>query len=198
MNPDFEHQNFDLRRKLASFCETVMRCVIQLEGTLAPNQVADTLPETARKLRAAVLAATDPEPCLIDLSGGLPKMETAPALSCTDATTRGFESPASSGKINSSVRAKRLSSALSAQMPCSSGGSSSTEADSMGSTAPSSAMSPRTAAQNSFARRTRLLTASGLVAGITPMSARKTSGQATLDFASSPPAGDGAGSQRAG
>jgi hypothetical protein len=47
----------------------------------------------------------------------------------------------------------------------------------------------------SYDRRIRLLIASGLIAGITPMSIRRRSPQQTLDFALSPLAGDGAANQ---
>lgn len=195
MNVDFEQ-----RRRIASFCDTAMRIVMVLED-VAPeaekgSRLRSEIEAAAKKLRSAVIAATDPL-CPLIQSGGSRETATEPVLSCTDAITVGSESPASGAKLNSSDPEKRSSCEPSEPTPCSSGGSSSTEADSRESTAPYSAMNPSTAAQNSFARRTRLLNASGLLAGITPTSARKTSGQATLDFASSPPAGDGAGSPAA-
>lgn len=195
MNVDFEQ-----RRRIASFCDTAMRIVMVLED-VAPeaekgSRLRSEIETAAKKPRSAVIAATDPL-CPFLQSGGSPKTATAPALSCTDDTTLGSESPASAAKLNSSDPERRSFCEPSEPTPCSSGESSSTEADSRESTAPSSAMSQRTAAQNSFARRTRLLTDYGLVAGITPTSARKTSGQTTLDFVSSPPAGDGAEPQGA-
>lgn len=63
------------------------------------------------------------------------------------------------------------------------------ESDSAGSIAPSSEMNRPTEAQTSFARRTRLLISSGLIAGITPTSIAKRSPQRTLDFAFKRPVG---------
>lgn len=52
----------DARRVLASMCESVMRCVLEIEGRHDSNginlQTAGQLDEIAKKLRAAVLAAT--------------------------------------------------------------------------------------------------------------------------------------------
>ncbi len=55
-----------------------------------------------------------------------------------------------------------------------------TTAAKSGSTAPHSETNRRTKAQTSFARRTALLTASGLVKGIIPMSMRRRSDQQIL------------------
>jgi hypothetical protein len=50
-------------------------------------------------------------------------------------------------------------------------------------------MKDRTKAANSYARRTRLLIACGLIRGITPTSIRKVLGAAIPDFVSSLPDG---------
>lgn len=55
----------------------------------------------------------------------------------------------------------------------------------------------KTKAAHSFDRRARLLTASGLVAGVIPTSMRRALGQRTLDFVLSPPAGADVGTQKA-
>jgi hypothetical protein len=57
--------------------------------------------------------------------------------------------------------------------------------DNKASTALSSVTKARTLAANSYAKRTQLLTASGLIAGITPTSIRVALPQETLDSASS-------------
>jgi hypothetical protein len=77
------------------------------------------------------------------------------------------------------------------------GESSSTTADSKASTVQCSAMNQRIAARTSYAKRIKLLIASGLIAGITPTSTRKRSPQRTLDFALSKPAGDTAAEPKA-
>lgn len=64
--------------------------------------------------------------------------------------------------------------------------------------APCSETKGHISVRNSFARRTRLLIASGLIAGITPTSIARRSPQRTLDFAFSKPAGGDAGERRAG
>lgn len=52
-------QEFDYRRKIASFCETTMRVVIKLEECVPADEGSrDTVRECAKKLRAAVMAAT--------------------------------------------------------------------------------------------------------------------------------------------
>ena len=77
-------------------------------------------------------------------------------------------------------------------MQCLRGESSSTTPVRQGLIAPCSAMRAEFGAATSFDRRTQLLIASGLVAGITPLSKRKRLPQETLDFASSQLAGDAA------
>jgi len=83
-------------------------------------------------------------------------------------------------------------------MPSLSGATSSTTAGKTGSTAPCSATKAPTDPQTSYAKRMRLLIASGLIAGITPSSERKRSAQRTLDFAFSEPGGDDAEERKAG
>lgn len=60
------------------------------------------------------------------------------------------------------------------------------------STAPCSEMSQSIKARNSYDRRIRLLTASGLIAGIIPTSMRQQSDQQILDFAFSQRDGESA------
>jgi hypothetical protein len=96
----------------------------------------------------------------------------------------------------SSVLERNSSFALSTPMRASSGVCSSMTvstieqaSDNQELTAPSSVTSRRIAARTLFVKRTQLLIASGLIAGITPTSTRKRSAQATLDFAFSKPDG---------
>jgi len=63
------------------------------------------------------------------------------------------------------------------------GETSTTTAASKESTVPYSATKAATGAATSYAKRMKLLIASGLIAGITPTSIRKRSAQRTLDFA---------------
>jgi hypothetical protein len=63
------------------------------------------------------------------------------------------------------------------------------ENDNKASTAPSFGTKDDTAARSVFVKRTRLLIASGLIAGITPTSIRNGSGQGWLALASLPPDG---------
>lgn len=51
--PAVDDPTFAYRRKLANMCETVMLRVVELEES------ADRMKEAAKKLRAAVMAATE-------------------------------------------------------------------------------------------------------------------------------------------
>jgi hypothetical protein len=106
-------------------------------------------------------------------------------------TTRDTDTPmdASDAMTSSSGQDESSCYALSVATPFSLGESSSMTADRKASTAPSSGMSRNTAARISYAKLTRLLMQSGLIAGITPMSIRRRSVQQTLAFVLSAPAG---------
>src|SRR5215207_3630943 len=93
---------------------------------------------------------------------------------------------------NSSDLEKRSCCEQPTQMPYSSGESSLTIAAKQESTAPSSETKGYVRVRNLYAKRIRLLMSSGLIAGITPTSIRKRSGQQTLDFAFCKPVGEGA------
>ena len=80
-------------------------------------------------------------------------------------------------------REKKLSSAQKQRMRCLCGDDSSMEAANAVSTAPYSEMRETIDPAILYARRMQSLIASGLVAGITPLSTRRQSPQATLDFA---------------
>lgn len=93
---------------------------------------------------------------------------------------------------------KSSSSERQKQMHFSFGGDSSTIPAKLASTALSSATNQRIEVPTSFDRRTRLLIASGLVAGITPMSIRRECGAEIPDFVSSWRGGADAGTRKAG
>jgi len=76
-------------------------------------------------------------------------------------------------------------------MPCLSGETSSTLPAKKELTVRYFGTNQNTKVANSYAKLTRLLMRSGLIAGITPTSTRRGSSQATLDFASSSQVGDG-------
>lgn len=84
----------------------------------------------------------------------------------------------------SSALVRNLCSGQTPVTPCSHGESSSTTRDRTASIARCSETRVQFEAVTSFDRRTRLLIASGLVAGITPLSKRKRLPQKTLDFVS--------------
>jgi hypothetical protein len=84
---------------------------------------------------------------------------------------------------NSSGQDKKLFLELSQEMQCSYGAGSLMTVDNPGLTALCSETRGRILARISFGKRIQLLTASGLIAGITPLSVAKRSNQATLDFA---------------
>lgn len=108
---------------------------------------------------------------------------------CTSATTQPIDTWMGASATDSLDLEKKLSLEPSPPMLFLRGDDSSTTQDSKASTAPSSGTNQRTVAQNSYGKRMRLLTASGLIAGITPTSTRRGSAQQTLDFAFWPPAG---------
>jgi hypothetical protein len=110
-------------------------------------------------------------------------MGTKPVSPCTSGTIAADSTPMAAGKPSSSVQGKRSFSGLRKRMQCGSGETSTTIAGSKGSIAPSLGMSQRIEARNSYAKRIKLLIASGLIAGITPTSTRKGSPQGILDFA---------------
>ncbi len=99
---------------------------------------------------------------------------------------------------NSSDQERRSSCEREQLMPSSSGDTSTTTPASRVSTARYSATSRAIRARALYAKRIKLLIDSGLVAGITPTSIRRRSPQQTLDFALSPPGGDGAAEPREG
>ncbi len=80
-------------------------------------------------------------------------------------------------------QAKKLSFAQKQEMQCLCGAGSSTAAANAVLTAPYSETKASIDPATLYTRRMKLLIASGLVAGITPMSERRRSPQATLDFA---------------
>ena len=79
--------------------------------------------------------------------------------------------------------ARKLSSVQKQRMQCLCGEDSLLPAENAESTAPFSETSQSIRARNLSDKRIKSLIASGLVAGITPMSVRKQSNQQTLDFA---------------
>ena len=124
------------------------------------------------------------------LSGGLRRMVTLIALNSMNDTTRLINTKTEDAGFCLLGQGKRSSSVPPKETPCSYGEDSKTTVANTASTVQCSAMKADTSAANSYARRMRLLIASGLVAGITPTSTRKRSPQATLDFALSPQDGD--------
>src|ERR1700743_907413 len=84
-----------------------------------------------------------------------------------------------------SAQARRLYCVPGRGMPTLPGETSSTTANRTECAAASSETSPYTKAQDSFDRRAQLLTASGLIAGVIPMSMRRLSGHGILAIASS-------------
>jgi hypothetical protein len=99
-------------------------------------------------------------------------------------------------RSNSLAQEKRLFCVQNELMPSSFGESSSTIPDSKELIVLCLEMNPHTAPQTLFAKRIRLLIASGLIVGITPTSTAKKSAQQTLDFAFSPLGGADADGQR--
>jgi hypothetical protein len=93
---------------------------------------------------------------------------------------------------------KRLYSEPKPLTPCLSGESSSTIADKQESTALCSGMKARIEAQTSYDKRIELLTASGLIAGITPLYVRKRLNPPTPASALLRLAGASAGAQNLG
>ena len=85
-----------------------------------------------------------------------------------------------------------------AETPSLCGGTLSTTQASKESIAPRSETKAGIGPATSYAKRIRLLIASGLIAGITPTSIRERSAQRTLDFVLSQPDGVGADGQREG
>lgn len=112
-------------------------------------------------------------------------------------TTLATDTPMGANATSLSAPEKKSCCEQSEQMPCLSGENSLTTADSRESTALFSGMRAATEAATSFDRRTRLLTASGLIAGTIHMLMHKLSGQQTLDFASSHRDGNAADEPRA-
>lgn len=100
--------------------------------------------------------------------------------------------PMVESELSSSDPEKRLSCEQLTLTPYLCGASSLMTADSKELTAPSFATNRRIAARNLYIKRMQLLTASGLIAGITPTSVRKQSVQRTLDIALSQPVGSDA------
>ncbi|WP_197483789.1 hypothetical protein [Ralstonia mannitolilytica] len=123
-------------------------------------------------------------------------MATLIALNSMSATTQPTDTPMDGNESCSSAQAKKSSYEPAREMPSSPGESSKTTVGSKASIAPSSGTSHDTAVRNSFAKRMRLLIASGLIAGITPTSIAKRWPQGTLDFAFSQPDGNDADGQR--
>ena len=122
-------------------------------------------------------------------SGGSQRTETLTASNSMSGTIVANGTPTDELVSNSSDQEKKSSSERLEETPFLFGENSSTTADSKGSTARFSETSQYIAARNSYVRRIRLLIASGLIAGITPMCVRKRSSQLTLDFALSRPGG---------
>jgi hypothetical protein len=120
-------------------------------------------------------------------------METLTVSTSTNGITRLGTTLTDESASSSSALVKRLCSEPSGLMPSLSGGTSSMTAAKKESTAPSSVTKDAAYHRASYAKRIRLLIASGLVAGITPTSIRKRSPQRILDFALSRPAADAAG-----
>jgi hypothetical protein len=110
-------------------------------------------------------------------------METLTALNSMSGITAATNMRMAENEKFSSAPVKKSFSEPSTQMPCSLGDGSLMTAANAESTAPFSETKAHTLVANSYAKRIRLLIASGLIAGITPTSVRKRSNQATLDFA---------------
>jgi len=132
-------------------------------------------------------------------SGGLRAMATVRASRSMSVTTPPIGTPMGAAANYSAAREKKLCCAPRPEMPALFGENSSTTVGNGGSTVPSSATRRRRniEAASSFRRRMRLLTASGLVRGITPTSTRHGLPQGTLDGVFSSQDGDGAGARKA-
>jgi hypothetical protein len=124
-------------------------------------------------------------------------MATLTASNSTSGITAATATPMAESEANSSAPEKRLSCEPFTLMPYSCGESSLTTAASKESTAPCSATKANTEVQTSFDRRTQLLTASGLIAGITPTLIRKGYGREIRATVSLWPDGESAGEPRA-
>jgi hypothetical protein len=110
-------------------------------------------------------------------------------------TTPDTATPTDDPHAYSLGRVKRCCSGRCTPMPSSRGGTLLTTADKMASVVPSSATRASTKVQDSFDRRMRLLTASGLIAGTTRSWTPPLFGLGTPDGASCAPGGVGVGRQ---
>ena len=117
-------------------------------------------------------------------------METRIALNYMNDTTPHINTRMDESESNSLAPVKTLSSVQKQAMRCLCGDGSLTPVGSAASTAPYSETRVFTDPVTSYNKRIKLLTESGLVAGITPTSKRKRSNQQTLDFALSPQDGN--------
>lgn len=122
-------------------------------------------------------------------SGGSPRKATLTASRCMSVITVAIDTATAANDDSSSGQEKNLSCEPNMLMPCGSGDTSTTTPANRVSTARYSATSRAIRARALYAKRIRLLIASGLIAGITPMSTRRGSPQKTLDFAFSKQAG---------
>lgn len=129
--------------------------------------------------------------------GGSPKTVTSPASRSMSDIIPAIGMPMAVDDVSSSDPVKASCSEPMPPMPCLFGDNSSTIAGKKASTAQSSATRATSSRRSLSDRLTRSLITSGLVAGITPTSVRKTFGLAIRDFASLPLAGDDAEKRKA-
>lgn len=132
-------------------------------------------------------------------TGGSQKMETRRVSKCTNATTPLIDTPMVGKESSLLDPEKNLSCEVGEATPSLFGENSnaSVSRSNTALTVPRSAMKEKSAAANSFDKRTRLLIASGLVRGVIPSSIRKESDRRIRATAFLWPDGDDAVSPKA-